>query len=75
MWWLGEWRAAREYFERALRLPAPARLGADFYMGDPRILAAGLLATTLLFLGYADQARSQIKQAIALAHDRPSPKE
>jgi class 3 adenylate cyclase/tetratricopeptide (TPR) repeat protein len=74
MWWLGEWRAAREYFERALRLPAPARLGADFYMGDPRILAAGLLATTLLFLGYADQARSQIKHAIALAHDRPSPK-
>jgi predicted ATPase len=74
MWWLGEWRAAREYFERALQLPAPARRGADFYMGDPRILAAGLLATTLLFLGYADQARSQIKQAIALAHDRPSPK-
>jgi tetratricopeptide (TPR) repeat protein len=74
MWWLGEWRAAREYFERALHLPAPARLEADFYMGDPRILAAGLLATTSLFLGYADQARSQIKQAIALAHDRPSPK-
>jgi len=74
MWWLGEWRAARGYFERALHLPAPARLEADFYMGDPRILAAGLLATTSLFLGYADQARSQIKQAIALAHDRPSPK-
>ena len=74
MWWLGEWRAARGYFERALHLPAPARLEADFYMGDPRVLAAGLLATTLLFLGYADQARSQIKQAIAVAHDRPSPK-
>jgi class 3 adenylate cyclase/predicted ATPase len=74
MWWLGEWRAARGYFERALYLPAPARLEADFYMGDPRVLAAGLLATTLLFLGYADQARSQIKQAIAVAHDRPSPK-
>jgi class 3 adenylate cyclase/predicted ATPase len=72
-WWLGEWRTAREYFERALQLFAPARLGADFYMGDPRILAAGLLATTLLFLGYADQARSQIKQAIALVRDRPSP--
>jgi class 3 adenylate cyclase/tetratricopeptide (TPR) repeat protein len=74
MWWLGEWRAAREYFERALQVSAPARLEADFYMGDPRVLSAGLLAITLLFLGYADQARSQIKHAIALAHDRPSPK-
>jgi predicted ATPase len=74
MWWRGEWRAAREYFERAVQLPAPARLEGDFNMSDPRILAAGLLATTLLFLGYADQARSQIKHSIALAHDRPSPK-
>ena len=75
MWWLGEWRAAREYFERALHLPAPARLEADFYMGDPRVLAAGLLAITLLFLGYADQARfSKSSKAIAFAHDRPSPR-
>ena len=74
MWWLGEWRAAREYFERALYLPAPARLEADFYMGDPRVLAAGLLATTLLFLGYANQARSQIKQAIRRCPRPSSPK-
>jgi predicted ATPase len=73
---LGQLIAARAHLQQALALDVPAErcsLTLFHYPYDPRIVDLGALASTLLLLGYPDQALSCCRQARAEAQELGHP--
>jgi class 3 adenylate cyclase/tetratricopeptide (TPR) repeat protein len=64
---LGEFVAARELLEQCHRLGDPAHRGAEGGRVAPYAVMLGQLAVTLAFLGYVDQARSRLNEALSEA--------
>ncbi|MBX6363449.1 MAG: AAA family ATPase [Gemmatimonadetes bacterium] len=69
--WQGEFRAAREHFEAALRhyRPEHSRLHLLRYGLDPRVICLSRLANTLWFLGDAAAAERARDAALAAADE------
>jgi predicted ATPase len=69
-WWLGELIAARDYLERGLLLYDPANRAsyAELTVDDTHVMLLTYLASTLMCLGYLDQARA--KREVALTEAR-----
>ena len=66
---LGEFVAARTLLERCHGLSDPAHraVGRTGMSDDPYAMALAYLAVTLAYLGYIDQARSRLKEALSEA--------
>jgi class 3 adenylate cyclase/tetratricopeptide (TPR) repeat protein len=62
--WLGEFVAARTLLEASICRADPARRGLEGMGFDPYPHKLGFLALILAYLGYTDQARSRIDQAL-----------
>jgi class 3 adenylate cyclase/predicted ATPase len=67
----GEFAQARRYCEEAIALYAPhLHRGHVFLYGqDPKAFALSTLAWSLWALGYPDQARQRVREALSLAQD------
>jgi DNA-binding winged helix-turn-helix (wHTH) protein/tetratricopeptide (TPR) repeat protein len=71
---LGELTAARAHGESALTLSDPKRDGSGVEMGvDMRVDIRAHLALCLWDLGYPDQARARVQEALVLARQRAHP--
>jgi tetratricopeptide (TPR) repeat protein len=66
-WYLGEFVDARSILERCLGLADPAHRAVAGMGPDPYVMVLIYLATTLSFLGFIDQARSRINEALSEA--------
>jgi hypothetical protein len=66
MYHLGEFRAAREHFERVLRIYVPEEhhLLTSIAAFDMRAAALAYLTLSVLILGYPEQARHWNQQAL-----------
>jgi class 3 adenylate cyclase/tetratricopeptide (TPR) repeat protein len=62
---LGQLVAARAILERGLGLADPAYRTVELSHVDPNAIALALLATTLTHLGYIDQARLRLDEALS----------
>ena len=71
----GEFSQGREHFEQLLTLydPAQHHALAFVYGMDPGVMGKAVLACTLVFLGYPDQARQMSQAALALAEEVAHP--
>ena len=65
--WLGEFVAARALLERCHGLADPAHRAVAAGSEDPYALMLANLAVTLAYLGYIDQARSRLNEALSEA--------
>jgi tetratricopeptide (TPR) repeat protein len=65
--WLGEFIAARAVLERLMSLTDPAYRTVGGLSFEPYALAIAHLALTLACLGYIDQARSRLDEALSEA--------
>ena len=72
---LGEFSAAREHFERVLRIYVPEahHLLTSIAAFDMRAVALSYLALELLLLGYPEQARRWNRQALSWSRDLRHP--
>ena len=68
--WPGEWQAARAYFERAMTFydPQQHRSYVSLYEADLGVWDLSEAALALWCLGYADQARQKLHEALTLAY-------
>jgi predicted ATPase len=75
LFWRGEFVSAREHFEAAMALSdlQKHRAHVTLYRRDPGVGCNSMAAWTLWLLGYPDQARERIRQAITLAQAPPHP--
>jgi DNA-binding SARP family transcriptional activator len=73
--WLGQFPAAREHLETGLVHYDRSRHQAHIvqYAQDPGVICLSRLAYTLLHLGYPEQARRRIDEALALARELAHP--
>jgi DNA-binding SARP family transcriptional activator len=74
-WLRGQLVAAREHLSRALELYDPdvnRRLGG-LVAADPGVMARGMLGSVLWQLGYPDQGRASLRQAVAQARALEQP--
>jgi class 3 adenylate cyclase/predicted ATPase len=71
-WDLGDFVAARALFERSHRLDNPAHRAvyAEIAMADPHAQMLRFLALTLTCLGYIDQGRARLDEALRDARQR-----
>ena len=70
MFWMGEFRAAREHMEMAAKVYDPERdrpLIFRYFGVDAGVLCQGFTAHSLWNLGYPDQALKRVNEAIAMA--------
>ena len=75
MAWLGEFPAARDHLEQGQHLydPQQHRFVALLYGDDTGVVCHAYGASTLWYLGYPDQARRSIQEALALARELSIP--
>ncbi|MBI3248068.1 MAG: AAA family ATPase [Deltaproteobacteria bacterium] len=73
--WPAEWAAAREHFERVAALHDPHQHSTyvSLYEADLGVWALSEAALALWFLGYPDQARQKLHEALTLAHKLAHP--
>ncbi len=73
---LGEPSLGLEYFEKAISLDAPERRRSaiGLYRMDPGLYARSEISRALLLLGYPDQARRRIHEAVSQARDTAHPR-
>ncbi|MBV8811543.1 MAG: AAA family ATPase, partial [Acidobacteriaceae bacterium] len=73
---LGEPGLGLEYFQRAISLDTPERRRSAIllYRMDPGLYARSEISRTLLLLGYPDQARCRIQEAVAQARGTNHPR-
>ncbi|WP_354683068.1 adenylate/guanylate cyclase domain-containing protein [Cupriavidus necator] len=72
---LGEFRTARDHLERGLAhyQPDQQHLHVGLYGQDAGVRGYSFLAQVLWHLGYPDQARDRVQQALVLARQLPHP--
>ncbi len=73
--WLGEFPAAHDHLEQGQQLydPQQHRYVALLYGDDTGVVCRTYGASTLWYLGYPDQARRSIQEALALARELAIP--
>lgn len=73
--WPAEWTAAREHFERVAALHDPRQHSAyvSLYEADLGVWALSEAALAIWCLGYPDQARQKLHEALTLAHKLAHP--
>jgi DNA-binding winged helix-turn-helix (wHTH) protein/predicted ATPase len=73
---LGEPGLGLDYFEKAISLDAPERRPSAIllYRMDPGLYARSEISRALLLLGYPDQARCRIQEAVAQARGTAHPR-
>ncbi|HEX6383971.1 MAG TPA: AAA family ATPase [Anaerolineae bacterium] len=73
--WMGDPAAARPYMEEALARHDPEQrdLSLSTYACDSRVLCLAHMALLLWTLGYPDQARQRIEQALSAARELDHP--
>src|SRR5262249_40957659 len=72
---LGEFTAAREHLQKGIGLYDPREHGfmASLYGDDPGVTCHSFVGLTLWFLGYADQALTNVRQALTVAEESGNP--
>ncbi len=72
---IGEFVTAREHLEQAIALydPREHRFMASLYGDDPGVTCHCFAAMSLWFLGYPDQALTNVQKALAVAKETGSP--
>jgi predicted ATPase len=73
---LGEWSAALAHLERGIALYNPLKHRPDrsqVYGQDPKVTCLSYAAVVLRYLGYLDQARKRIDEALTLAQELSHP--
>jgi len=72
---LGEFASGCEHLERGIALydPAEHRVMASLYGDDPGVTCHSFAGMCLWFLGYPDQALSNVQRALAVAKETGSP--
>jgi predicted ATPase len=72
---LGEFFTAREHLEKGIALydPRQHRFMASLYGDDPGVTCHCFAAMSLWFLGYPDQALTNVRQALTVAKETESP--
>ena len=75
LYWLGEFASARSHLEQSIALydPQQHRSLAFVYGTDPGVTCLSYMAWTLWDLGYPDQARERIQEALILAQELSHP--
>jgi predicted ATPase len=75
LFWLGEVAPARAHFEQGIALydPQQHRSLAFLYGEDPGVVCLSYAARALWWLGYPDQARQRIHEALTLARELSHP--
>ena len=73
--WIGEFASARQHLEQGSSFYDPRKRRARAFRAiqDPGVDCLSFTALTLWYLGYADQARRKINEAIALARELSHP--
>ncbi|HNS52629.1 MAG TPA: BTAD domain-containing putative transcriptional regulator [Anaerolineae bacterium] len=74
-WLRGQPVPAREHLSRAVALydPAPNRPLGGLVAADPGVMARSMLGAVLWQLGYPDQARACLRQAVVQGHELDQP--
>ena len=72
---IGEFRSSRDHFEKTIQLSKSKSQGSLFslYMVEPQVASLLLASWDLWFLGYPDQALSQVSEALSLARGLAQP--
>ncbi len=75
LFWMGEFKAAQEHFDRALSLDDPdqSRRNVTLYARDTRVASLVHLAMGLWILGYPVQALQRAEQALARGRECAHP--
>jgi predicted ATPase len=73
--WLGEFASAQAHLEQGTALYDPQQHHSHVFVygHDPGMWCLSFLAWTLWYLGYPDQARKKMDEALAIAHELAHP--